>query len=283
MISADSKVGAAGPQSGSYVAVDSWANLQLYASSAYEGCTFRASDIGVSGTDFIVKNGVLRVKNYSANALQIHVPDFTTVNMWINFGGSGATYSQTGTTITVTKAAHGLESQFNGASVYIAISTGLAVSGTFTNFTYVDANTFTVTSTVSQSTSGNCASNTAKTYMPWSYTYPTGLIKKGDLLQCSSAWRRCSNSANNKTITFEFGGNAFGSSARTTAGANWLVEASNSAQFVTDSTYITSAVTASPATDSTSTLLVASTLANATDWDLILSPSAVYTPRSPLS
>jgi len=54
MISADSKVGAAGPQSGSYVAVDTWANLQTYATAAYANTRLRCTNVGANGSDMIV-------------------------------------------------------------------------------------------------------------------------------------------------------------------------------------------------------------------------------------
>lgn len=56
MISADSKVGAAGPQSGSYVAVDTWANLQAYVSASYAGCKLRCNDVGINGSDWRVND-----------------------------------------------------------------------------------------------------------------------------------------------------------------------------------------------------------------------------------
>ena len=62
------------------------------------------------------------------------------------------TYSQTGTTITVTINDHGLAS---GADVYLEFTTGTAVANRFT-VTVTGTNTFTVAASVSASTSGNC-------------------------------------------------------------------------------------------------------------------------------
>ena len=62
------------------------------------------------------------------------------------------TYSQSGTTITVTSAAHGLT---NGYRVFFDATSGTSRDGCY-NITYVDVDTFTITSAVSATTSGNC-------------------------------------------------------------------------------------------------------------------------------
>jgi hypothetical protein len=74
---------------------------------------------------------------------------------WVNFDGSAntnlsGTYSQSGTTVTVTATAHGL---ITGNSVYLDFTTGTAVDGVYT-VTVTGANTFTVTQ-ASRTTSGN--------------------------------------------------------------------------------------------------------------------------------
>jgi len=74
---------------------------------------------------------------------------------WVNFNGSGAsnvsgTYSQTGTTVTVTITGHGY---ITGNLAYLDFTTGTAVDGSY-SVTVVDANTFTVTQ-ASRTTSGN--------------------------------------------------------------------------------------------------------------------------------
>jgi hypothetical protein len=68
-----------------------------------------------------------------------------------------ATYSQGGTTLTVTLAAHGLST---GKSVYLDITSGTATDGTYTVTSAPTADTFTVTA-VSATTSGNV------TVSPW--------------------------------------------------------------------------------------------------------------------
>jgi len=67
------------------------------------------------------------------------------------FSYRNGTYSQSGTTITVTINNHGLS---NGASITLDFTSGTATDGTFT-ISGVTTNTFTVTATASASTSGD--------------------------------------------------------------------------------------------------------------------------------
>ena len=74
---------------------------------------------------------------------------------WVNFNGTAAsnltgTYSQTGTTVTVTITGHGY---VTGNSAYLDFTSGTAVDGAY-EVTVTDANTFTVTQ-ASRTTSGN--------------------------------------------------------------------------------------------------------------------------------
>lgn len=75
-------------------------------------------------------------------------PTFT-VNDYV-----AATYSQAGTTVTVTYAAHGLTA---GSTIALDYRTGAASDNQYTVASVIDANNFTVTETVSQTTSGNVA------------------------------------------------------------------------------------------------------------------------------
>lgn len=124
----------------------------------------------------------------------------------ILLGGSGATYSQATTTVTVTLTAHGLTAAAdNGSSVYLTQSTGALVSGWFTNLTYVDANTFTVTSTVSQSTSGNLGTQTGEITVDTLTLKGRTLGPHGEL----NGWflfGAGANNANAKTLRLKFGG-----------------------------------------------------------------------------
>jgi hypothetical protein len=77
---------------------------------------------------------------------------------WVNFDGTAntnltGTYSQTGTTVTVTITAHGY---ITGSIAYLDFTSGSAVDGAYT-VTVTDANTFTVTQ-ASRTTSGNVTS-----------------------------------------------------------------------------------------------------------------------------
>jgi hypothetical protein len=79
---------------------------------------------------------------------------------WVNFNGSSnsanlsGTYSRTSpsTTLTVTATAHGL---IVGSSVNLDFTTGTGLDGIYTVVTVADANTFTVTTVASTTTSGN--------------------------------------------------------------------------------------------------------------------------------
>jgi hypothetical protein len=76
---------------------------------------------------------------------------------WVNFNGTAntnlsGTYSQSGTTVTVTATSHGL---IAGNVIYSDITTGTGVDGTYTVATVTDANTFTYTAGTSLTTSGN--------------------------------------------------------------------------------------------------------------------------------
>ena len=76
---------------------------------------------------------------------------------WVNFNGNVAnnlsgTYSQSGTTVTVTATAHG---HIVGNRIYADITSGSGVDGFYTIVTVPDANTFTYTAGTSLTTSGN--------------------------------------------------------------------------------------------------------------------------------
>lgn len=77
---------------------------------------------------------------------------------WVNFNGVplNGTYSQSGTTVTVTMTAHGMSV---GQKVNLTITSGTAVSGNYTVSTVIDANTFTYTAGTSLTTSGNVTQN----------------------------------------------------------------------------------------------------------------------------
>jgi hypothetical protein len=77
---------------------------------------------------------------------------------WVNFNGTAnsnvnGTYSQSGTTVTVTITAHGLSV---GNELQMDITSGTAVDGSYTVATVANANSFTYTAGTSLTTSGNC-------------------------------------------------------------------------------------------------------------------------------
>ena len=100
--------------------------------------------------------GVVAVRNLSMNAGYGSIAPVYGCRAWVNFDGSAntnqaATYSQSGTTVTVTLNAHGY---LAGHVVYADIQTGTAVDGQYT-ITSVATDTFTYTAATSLTTSGN--------------------------------------------------------------------------------------------------------------------------------
>ena len=67
---------------------------------------------------------------------------------------TAGTYSQSGTTVTVTSANHGYSTN---DSIYVALTSGTGVDGQYTIASTPNANTFTYTAGTSLTTSGNCS------------------------------------------------------------------------------------------------------------------------------
>ncbi len=130
---------------------------------------------------------------------------------------NAATYSQTGTTITVTSVGHNVPAtQFDGFSVYLDIATGAATAGWFTNFSRTGANTFECTSTVSQSTSGVVNTNTSQRSLPVDvFTIPANLLGTNGLVDCRLQ-AEYFNSSNTKSFRLKLGGSDFHLSSPTT-------------------------------------------------------------------
>ena len=78
---------------------------------------------------------------------------------WVNFNAVplNGTYSQSGTTVTVTMIAHGMSV---GQNVNLSVTSGTALSGSYPVATVIDANTFTYTAGTSLTTTGNITRNT---------------------------------------------------------------------------------------------------------------------------
>ena len=91
------------------------------------------------GTSLVLEFGNLYIR-FFANDGPVRTDDIS------------ATYSQSTNTVTVTKSSHGYSAS---DEVYLDFTSGNGVDGFYTIATVADANTFTVTSTTSQTTSGN--------------------------------------------------------------------------------------------------------------------------------
>jgi hypothetical protein len=102
--------------------------------------------------------GTVSVGNLSMNAGYGSIAPVYGCRAWANINGTtnnnvAATYSQSGTTVTVTSNNHG---HLAGHYIYNVISTGTAVTGGYF-ITSVTTNTFTYTAGTSLTTSGNCS------------------------------------------------------------------------------------------------------------------------------
>jgi len=132
--------------------------------------------------------------------------------------GNAATYTQSGFVITVTSTGHLIPATIHdGKSVYLVIGSGNATSGWFSNFTYVDANTFTCVSTISQTTNGAVNTNIAQVTV----TELTTNIAAGSMGLNGSIRVNLTASVNNsagaKTARVFFGGTGFITAQATTS------------------------------------------------------------------
>ena len=125
------------------------------------------SDTGIyrptSNSIGLSTSGVERVRIEENGGMSSVIPGGSTLlpsfacRCWVNFDGTTAanltgTYSQSGTTVTVTINNHGL---LLGHSVSVDATTGTGVDGTYTVTGVTDVNTFTYTAGTSLTTSGN--------------------------------------------------------------------------------------------------------------------------------
>lgn len=120
-------------------------------------------------------------------------------------GGSGATWSRDGAgLITVNWTAHGLPTtEFNGASVHmtqgtVSSGTNITTGWGFTNFSYVDADNFTVQSTVLSAGNGALGGNALETFAPDIVAVPDDLFYPYSLSSVNDF--RAKPSANTKTV-----------------------------------------------------------------------------------
>jgi len=207
-----------------------------------------------------------RWEHISESAFNIYPS--STPKRYLLIGGSGGTYSQTGTTITVTLA-HTITADQNTAGVHLTIGTGAALTGWFTNFTYVDATTFTVTSTVSQSTSGNLSGNTAETFVPFAPVIPTDMLGYfGDIISMSNVLLSTASAGTKTWRAYINGSILTGTATQTTAGQYTL---QSPATIIMQSSTVFSQtgsgnISVSRGDD---TITFSMQLATATDWALL--------------
>jgi len=155
-----------------------------------------------------------------------------------------ATYSQSGTTLTVTCVGHTLVASLNGSDIYLGIGTPtLGVAPTapkyanwFSNFTYIDANTFTCTAGNSQTGTGNILTNLAETYVTeLEHTIKGGLLGANGGLATYCTQSRMS-SANSKLTKQYYHTAVYHAPSRTTNSQSdrWYSEINtqNSEQFL---------------------------------------------------
>lgn len=194
------------------VSVFTWA-LKPSAAALGQGRTIFISDIGVNGswwysdgTQWIPEQPIVLVQE-SGGWL---VPALIT--------GDAATYSQSGTTVTVTSTGHNMTNVLNGHSVYLDISTGTAAAGWYTNFTYSSANAFTCTSATSLTTSGAVLTRTAATTVtPISYTIPAGILGPTGVIEITTL-SSVFDSINDKTLAAKLASTSVATRLLTTSG-----------------------------------------------------------------
>lgn len=266
---------------GGVIVADMLANCNAnYNMTTYDGCTFRVTDIGASGYDFVATGGYLRPKNNSSTGIQLFAKDFGDVATagYLLIAGNGGTYSQSGNIITVSLTGHTLPAtEFNGCNVHLTIATGTALTGWYTNFQQTGADTFQATSTASLSTNGNLAANTSDTDAPWSYTVPAGLIKRKDSLALSS-WVRSKATAGNKTLKWLYSGTQVSANTLTSTAA-WTFTGPSAQYFVGgDASFITTGASTT-STDTNRTYTLRMVCATNTDWVFALPTSLAWGPR----
>jgi len=154
----------------------------------------RVTDIGPNGTTWWC-NGTTLVREdeflLTYSNLSWILPSLTVAN--------AATYSQSGTDVTVTAVAHNIpnSTSLNGGNVWLSPLTGTAAEGWYTNFQYVSANSFTCVSAASLTTSGTLTTQTGVTRIATMFTIPGGLLGTKGI--CRIDWQgRHLNSAGTK-------------------------------------------------------------------------------------
>lgn len=182
-------------------AIPSFTWLNKPASASFVGQAI-ISDVGINGSLW-----------YSNGSVWVRESLITLYNTYLGIifpslaAANAATYSQSGATVTVNCAGHNIPATVhNGKSVYLtpgAPSTGAQLpTGLYTNFTYVDANTFTCTASASQTGTGPLNTQTsAITVTGFSVTVLGGLLGLNGFVDVYN-FSMCNASAGTKRISF---------------------------------------------------------------------------------
>lgn len=157
---------------------------------------------------------------------------------------NAATYSQSGVTLTVTCPAHTMIAALNGADIYLAMGTpATGVTPTapvyanwFTNFQYVDVDTFTCTAGNSQLGTGAINTNTSETYvLELEQTIKGGILSSNGSI-CTWCTQARSGDGSTKTTRVYYNTTPYHTPIRTTNSQSdrWYSEinTSNSDQYV---------------------------------------------------
>jgi hypothetical protein len=102
----------------------------------------------VTGPGKLITSSGARLKGLTVTSGTVSARNMAVCNPATKKSG---TYSQSSTTVTITITAHGL---INGQRIFVEILTGTTRAGVYT-ITYINANSFSVTSAASASTSGD--------------------------------------------------------------------------------------------------------------------------------
>jgi hypothetical protein len=174
------------------------------------GSKIYVSDIGEYGAEYI-SNGTSWTHNGEIEIIQ-------KAKGWIVpslAAADAATYSQTGTVITVTSIGHNIPAtSYDTKDVYLNMgtaATGATIPpGWFSNFQRTGADTFTCVSTVSQTGTGAVNTNLNVTIIPdLASTMLGGSLGLNGVLKYSLLGSN-NNSAGTKTTTFNYGAFAYG-------------------------------------------------------------------------
>lgn len=167
------------------------------------------SDVGINGS-FWYNNGITLTPTAP---ITLHNTYYGII-MHSMAAANAATYSQSGTTLTCTCVGHNIPATIhNGKSIHLTPGTPATgaqlATGLYTNFTYVDVNTFTCTSTVSQTGTGALNTNIATTPVPGiNVEIFGGLLGINGWLDAYS-FQQCNANANSKRLQFKYGSLAF--------------------------------------------------------------------------